>query len=1610
MASNRLTVSVVLSFLLKWTFRFIIALILLVALSSLLLQLPFVQKKVATWTTNYLSEKTGATVSIKSVDVSIFDGFNIEKFTIVDGKDTVLMAGALNAKLSNSLFTLANNSLDVKSIELEDSRLNLIKEKSTGKINLFRILGKLSGPDDGSKKEKLNLNLKDINLSRVYVNYFDEMSNAKSDAYLDLGTIKVNFMNINKNEFDVEKIKLYKPVINMYAGSNQVAKVVNSGDKNLKIQDKSTFCINLNSLLIEDGKFSNNSSSKQIYKSLTHFNPKDFKVEDLNFEINKFVIDTETEAKIESINTSLKFINGIELKNLSLNKIVFTENEFDINRLELLTEKTYLKNSFNVSYSSVKELMSIDRNTIVNTGLVESKIAFSDIEYFVPSLNKSSFYKSNSKEVLNIDGTLYGKMSNLKGKNLMLSLGKKLNFIGNFGIKNLNVFPESFINLNVDEMKMDVNFLKEVIPNFNPPQNFYTLGKIKFNGRFDGFVEDFVVNGKMLTDLGNANLDLRLDVKDGSEKASYSGQLALINFDLKKWSGGNPDLGLVSLNAKIKDGKSLLLKTASAELVGDISKFEYKNYNYSGVKLDGKLSPKEFKGLLSSKDTNINFDFDGNINFESSPKFDFKSKIVNIDLSKLNLSKDVKTIKGNIDFSGTGTNLNDIVGKLTTSDLYIEKNDTVYYFKEASLVSKLNTDGSKNLKFDSDRVKVLLDGKYDFNTIVDDVSSIIKNNYEYHTRDWKYVPKPISPNQNFKFDIDVDDPHTLLDIAGVKDVNVRNIKAKGSLNTPNSELNFIGSVPFFAIKSDQVHNLKLIVNSKGKSGNLLIHVDSSLVSNNKLYGVDLQFILKNNVVDFLIESPKLTDSIQNVYLKGSMVPHPKGYTFMVSNNDLRIFNRRWKINNASKISLGKEFIDISNLQITDGQRSIEVDDYNNQGIVLKLDKVDLVSINPLLKYEKIQFSGELSSNVTVNNIFIKSPSVSGNLVIPSLLLNGENFGEMTLDVSKAVDKPVDAILSISNKVTGQALKVNAKYDIDTKYLNAEVKSKKLSLKWLEFILSKGIKDLKGDVDLEARVLGPITDLRIDGDAVANNGSVKVIYLGETYSFDKQPFKVTHNVIDLTGAKLKDSQGNEGEITGVMRHNLFKAFSLDVSIYGANVIAIKTGKYDNPIYYGLGRGELTVDFIGSVDDPLMKINAVTKAGTKINIPIQESKSTSEKSFINYIDKETFYNKNKDTSISVKQVKVEGLSIEMNLTITEDAEVNLIFDESKNDIINGFGRGNIKMSMSNKGEFDMFGTYTVSRGQYLFTALNIVNKPFVIREGGTIRWTGDPINASINIAADYPVRTSLTNFLSEYTFSEQLKQSASLAQDVNLNLLIGNTLYNPSVKFNFDFPNLTGELKTYADTKLRLLRNNEVEFNSQVFGLVVFNSFMPSSTVSQAFNNNFIQNAGISTLSEFVGSQFSIYMTSLINSALSENGLISGIDFDLNLINNSSSPTSASDENSLLPSEIQVRLKNKFRFLDERLSVNVGGNYVRQNNSIGINDLTNYLVPEFYIEYALTKDRQLNLKLYGKYDVDEIEFGRRQKFGVGLRYRSEFGSIRQTKAILSDAFKNNINKGK
>lgn len=296
--------------------------------------------------------------------------------------------------------------------------------------------------------------------------------------------------------------------------------------------------------------------------------------------------------------------------------------------------------------------------------------------------------------------------------------------------------------------------------------------------------------------------------------------------------------------------------------------------------------------------------------------------------------------------------------------------------------------------------------------------------------------------------------------------------------------------------------------------------------------------------------------------------------------------------------------------------------------------------------------------------------------------------------------------------------------------------------------------------------------------------------------------------------------------------------------------------------------------------------------------------------------------------------------------------------------------------------MYGDFTVVTGNYLFTLMNIgLNKPFNVQPGGTISWSGNPYEAIIDINATYSgLNTSVYNFISEYlaATSGDVQELARNSTPVNLGMKLTGKLLKPDIAFDITFPNLDSELRNYAENKMRTVRLDPNELNRQVFGLLVLGQFLPSGYTIQA------SEVGINTVSEMLSNQLSIYLTEFFSEFLTGSNLVQGIDFDISFNRFSSTFDPDNPANSYTNNELRTRLKV---IVNDRISVQAGGNFGNQAYTGGTNGL---LAGEFVLEYVLSKDRRLKLRMYAGTEAD-IASGRRNRQGVALSYKREFDSF-------------------
>ncbi len=1589
------------------TLLLILALFLLIlpVLLYFIVQIPSVQNKIVDWAAVKASEQLKMHVEVGEVQMEVFgtSGLQLKDVYIIDTiqNDTILSVGSLSTSLTENLRSLFTKELHSDIIELKD--VSIKNNTYVGESSVFqRLFQKPSAYEKTDEEETaFHFDVNSLILDNVVYETFDENNGSRNYFKINKGRIDIEKIDIPNNHIILTEVNLDTPeaVLDLFAGAIEK---VDEIDEVLE-ETKKPFSFNfaVKKLNVNDGKFryKNGSQVESFNFDVPHFDHNNFDISKLDISIDDLKASDSLGyfAALNKLSFATK--DGKSLDNFST-KFSLTKRGASLKDLEFKTDHSHVSDEITLKYRNFKSFEDFTNKVIIDGQFEDSYIAIDELVYFIPKLYNSAFFKQNYKEKLYINGRIRGKINNLRGQDLSINLADKVFLEGNIDTRDITNADDMLINLNLKKLKTNINDLRKIIPGFNPPENFNKLGSLDFSGRFDGFIYDFVAYGELDTDLGAAKLDMRLDLKDGRDGAKYSGELFLNDFDLREWSD-NPDFDKVSLFTKVSEGEGLRISNAGGDLDAAVESFTYKGYTYKDFKINGALNENKFNGNFIIQNQDLDLNFNGYVE-KVGDKFitDFEAEIRDLDFKKINLSEEQIAVKGNFNVQLEGTSVNDFIGNGELGDFVLLFKDSLYVFDTLYVDSAPGNANNRNVILSSETFALSLDGNFDLLKLPELAKWQIGRNYPYYAERLD-IPSNVklSRDQDFSFKLNIEDSRNYLQLLGLPNTKVKNMLAFGSVDSKNEIIEIESAFGSIQKNNDIVRGVSFDVLNRRSENKLHLTLDS-LYAMNKLFDpINIEVQMEGDTMQFSLDTENLGDSLDLVHITGELAPHKDGVVIKFNNEEWRMFSADWDFAKGNQIVLGKNYIDISNFILTDGERRIVFEDYKNSGLIGYIENFDFRMIDGLINWDKVKFTGVGDVIVHVYDIY-KKPKAKLNMKVPDFYLDDQNYGSLTIE-SYNVDSLIHATIDVQNE--NHIIKATGTYDVPSKEVDAEVKGRGFQLDFFEFVIEDGISETQGYADVDINVFGKIDDIKLSGEATVNEGGVRIDYLGNFLRFDKQVIGITEKYIDLSGVQIKDTYGNKAIFTGGINHSLLQDYRLSLNAYSRNFIGLNTSKKDNPLYYGLGIGEINVDFKGGFSVTDITVDAVTGPGTIISVPIEEYHEGYQQSFITFVDKKDLSRaKDDETYEEDEEFKIEGVDIEMNVTVTEDAEVNIIFNENLHDIIESKGEGNVRVNIKRNGDFDAFGEYEILEGEYLFTSWGLVAKPFTVKRGGRIQWTGDPYDATLDIDASYTdLRAPLNVFLAEFIdqASELVKQEAKKKTDVDLSMHIGGTLYAPTVSFDFNFPELTGEIRAYAESKLSALRQNESEINNQVVSLIVFNTFLPtnSSISGTGYTTDELISSSYNTLSEFLSSQLSFIVNDGLEALLAENGFISGVDFDMGFSKNAGI-FGIQGNSELTPDEIA--LNPTLRFLDDKWELDLDGSYVRRS---AFDQANNYFIGDFSLGYFLTDDKRLKLRAYGKYDVDQIQNDREQKYGIGISYRKEFGALVEKRKTLVEELK-------
>ncbi len=1303
-------------------------------------------------------------------------------------------------------------------------------------------------------------------------------------------------------------------------------------------------------------------------------NFSDLAIKNLNGNLRKIHFEKK-ELTVTVSNLSAREKSGFVLTTLNT-KASLSSVRLLLEKLEIVTPLSHISTDLTMSYTCYGDFSDFLNQVNLKAKFDTCRVEFSDLAYFAPAL------KGIHHTVI-FSGNVNGKISAINGRQMKIRLGKSTFFDGDIKLDGLPDIDETVMYLKVNKVITNRNDLQEFpIPPFTDgktleiPVNMTSLGAISFHGNMAGFLDDFVAYGTFYSALGSVSTDLSVNEDFKTGKLYYDGKLNSEGFDIGQFLNIK-QVGILALDAAIK-GSGVESDKVDAKLDGTIKRIDAMGYSYKDVLVSARVSKKIFDGSLFINDDNLKLNFDGNINFSNVvPLLNFGADIRYANLTALHLITNGKptSFSSVLAIKMKGNTIDNITGVMDVNHTQVSVDKDVFNFHSFRLLAT-NDSKIKQLNIESDFFTGDIKGKFTLKELGVSVENLLSTVMPAY---FSSIHLKVPVEENFELKAKLNKPRDFMKLFFPKYEIADGTLINGSYSSSMEQLGFTISSSRISVFGKQINNLD--VNSQLRNGKLDVHLKSSqiAVSDSAFFkNFDLDISTKNDSSALQAKWGNHSHPENSGMVKAKLIfktgPEIR-FSFLPS--EVVIADSVWNVNSTNLISIDPSCVYIHNMEFANGLQHITINgsssNYSNDSMFIAFSQFNLANLNKMTG-AGLKLKGIVNGKTVICGIY-SSPVILSNNNFTDLQINTERIGNGYVKTIWDTDKDALGLNGLfSKELLPNIVFSGFYYPKKGNSIDLNLTLNTLSLDLLKPYVKEYCRDLSGDFSGMISIKGPISKPDLNGKLRIDAKKITVNYLGTSYSF-KQDLIIEPNSFGFQNLIVydqvyeqnrknntlsdKDKKSGSGTaiVNGKLYHDNFKNFQLDFDIAPTKFMALNTNENDNSLYYG--KAYVTgphVNISGFLNNIIhivadVKTDKVTFSNrselTKLYIPLTSTTDISSTNYITFISKDTIHKINK------YKVDLSGLQLDFDLDMTTDAEIQLIFDQKVGDVIKAQGNGAVKLEISTLGKFNMFGNYTVENGDYLFTLQNIINKKFNLEKGGTIKWAGDPYDASIDLSAIYKVRTSLTPlFDTSAIYKHQYP--------VNCKMLLANKLMSPDITFDIDLP--TADEGTRRD--VRSIVNSDLEMNRQVFSLMVLGSFVTPQNLA-GFATNETSSAGLNASSELLSNQLSNMLSKISK------------DFDLGV------KYQAGDK--LTNEEMQVALSTQL--FNNRLAID--GNF---GVSSSVTQNTNTLVGDVNMEYKLTDDGKVRIKAFNRTNDNAIiNLSSPYTQGVGIFYREEFNTI-------------------
>lgn len=1221
---------------------------------------------------------------------------------------------------------------------------------------------------------------------------------------------------------------------------------------------------------------------------------------------------------------------------------------FDAFRIE--TNQNELALDGRIEYDSLPEVDWI-HHLVFDVNV--QKVLFNPIEFrpYLPALFPSALSGGQ------FSGVVQGTFNDFEARDLNLSWSNGTYFKGDLELVGLPETHLLYIDVQIDRMETSVSDLKRIsrfIPDFEISEEISNLEYFRGKGTFKGRLNDFTTNFELGTALGRAKAKLTAQYPaDRPLEMSYKGNLALINWNLGA-TLNEPEFGSTSLNIQI-DGSGLSKELFDTDVTGSVEFVVYRGYTYQNAQISGHLSEGLFEGVFDVRDPKLDITFDGSVDLQKErPSLYFDLDVRTADLFRLGLIEDsIAFLSTNIDARFSGLGLDDAEGSLQVFQTLYETQQSVYYISDVDITSSREAQNRK-ISVESDLLEGVVEGVF---TIADLVGSLKAHFRQYYEG---IEPEDISSAQNLTYDFTLYNTLPITELL-LPDVAIETgTRFYGSFSSDQNELSIQLDAPGIDYGKTRIQKLNIDVLGNGETFESTLFTyyialedgtqidtlridnhtrrDSSLFDMYWVYQDSSTFSGSMHSYFTLLDSTSWSAGILS-----SHVSYLNDSIFIPSQNKVMGRGREIEIKRL-KFEHEKETVTVNGFLSEDSGKSLDI----------ALNGLRVEYLHPFIKDENTILHGGIKGDVKLFDVYNEF-NVVGNVAIDDLYLNENLVGDFSAGIQWDDEMQAFAINAGVQRGKLKTLAVSGAYfpGLEHDLVQLRMNLDNFRLDVATEYTTNYMTELRGALDAEIELKVEGRDMSLLGWAELNKVGFTVPQTKVDYNVDGIPrvdFK--EKSIEFKDFNFRDNTyETSGSAFGAITHRGLRNWGFDLYIDVDSTLVLNTeeGQY----YYGTAFGTGRMSITGPIDRMKIAIKAAAEKGTEFALELGGASSVSEHSFISFVEKSSTSFGLSDKG--VRKSRNSGYEMIFDVEIKNGVEAELIFDETVGDILKGTGVGQINLRMAEDGSMTMTGDYTVYSGSYLFTLQNLLSKRFDIQRGGTLKWTGDPYNAEIDLVATYPLRASLKPL--------GVSDSSRRRRPIEVDMSLTNQLMKPNIDFGVRVPNANSALQ--EEVELVVTRDDN-ELNRQVVSLLVMGSFITPEGTNNNPNGNLVNQGLTANTTEMLSNQLSRWI-----SGINENFDV-GVNYETG--------------NDLNSEQVEVALSTQL--FNDRVLV---------NSNIGVpleSTSTSNIVGDVEVEFKVSEDGRFRVKAFNRSDQNDPLSQQYQYIqGLGLVYTADFENFEE-----------------